>query len=187
MKHFLKSKLTLMWALLICAVAQMNAQTWTWTGEAPAAGDFYIRSNVNDVFIKATSAVDANPANATLFTLSAATNCTIAYQDNGTKYVYESAGNQSWGTTNTNKWTIANQNNNNQYYISQTDPGYSRGTRTRYIQVSASAINYPYQGFTGSNRLLMFISPAQMTAYNNYIAAWNALSPVLARSLFHSI
>lgn len=144
-----------------------HAQTWKWTGETPAAGDFYIYSAVNNVFIKKTSAVDSDPANATLFTLSAATNCTIEYQDNGTKYVYEGAGNQSWGTTNTNKWTIAKQSNGS-YYISHTDP--NRSGRTRYIQVSSTAINYPYQNFTGSNRELIFISQAQMEAYNRYLA-----------------
>lgn len=165
----MRNKLTLLFAMLLCIASKSWAQTWTWTGEAPAAGNFYIYNTANNVFLKKTSAVDSSPSNATLFTLSAATDCTIAYEDNGTKYVYESTGGASWGTTNNNKWTIQSQTGG--YYVYHRDPGYTWGNRSRYISLAADKVSYPYQSFTNANRLLCFISQAQMDAYDDFNTA----------------
>lgn len=160
---------------------------WEWIGETAAAGDYYVYNKANNVFLKKTSAVANTPSNATLFTLSGTSNATISYSDNGTKYVYESGGNQSWGTTNTNKWTI--QSLTGGYYIYHTDPGYSGwfgATRTRYISISNSAVSYPYQNFTNANRLLQFISENQMNKYgkmSDYTTAFNTAKGYLYMNL----
>lgn len=150
---------------------------WTW-GEAPAAGQYYIYSPINKVYIKATSTVTTERDDATLFTLSGSSNFTIAYDDNGsTKYVYEGSGNANWGTTNTNKWSVSKQSGG--YYISHTDPEYWT-TRTRYIQVSATGIDYPRNNYVGNNRLLIFISPAEIPAEAAYTTAWTAANALTA-------
>lgn len=154
--------------LIAVVLTGVSAQAGVWVGETPAAGDFYIYNPTHNVFLKAVSTVTTNPAEATLFTLSAATDCTIAYDDNGTtNYVYESAGNQTWGTTNANKWKI--QSNNGGYYISHTDPSYL--LRTRYINTDGSGVDYPRQNFTNNNRTWIFISKAQYEAKVNVTAA----------------
>lgn len=161
-----------------------TAGQWEWTGETAAAGSWYIYNKANNVFLKKTSAVDSNPSNATLFTLSGTSNATISYSDNGTKYVYESAGTQSWGTTNTNKWTILNQTGG--YYIYHRDPGYGWGTRNRYISLSNTAVSYAYQNFTNANRLLQFISENQITKYalmSDYTSAFNGAAGYLSKDI----
>ncbi len=161
---------------------------WEWVGENAVAGNYYIYNKANNVFLKKTSAVDNNPANATLFTLSGTSNATISYSDNGTKYIYESAGSQSWGTTNTNKWTIQSQTGG--YYIYHRDPGYRYGTRNRYIEMSSTGLSYPYQNFNNNNRLLQFISENQMSKYakvSEYTTAFNAAKKYLAADLSQSL
>lgn len=170
-------KLLFLWAMLLSLFTSVNAQNYPtdWESDAPAAGDFYIYSPTHKVFLKKTSEVDAKPANATMFTLSASSGCTIAYDDNGTtKYVYESAGNASWGDTYTNKWTIAS--NNGGYYISHTDP--ANRTRTRYINYNGSSIDYPRNNFTNNNRTWIFISAnkVDMTQQFTYSATVNAVA-----------
>lgn len=166
---------------------QEESGQWEWIGETAAAGDYYVYNKANNVFLKKTSAVDNTPSNATLFTLSGTSNATISYSDNGTKYVYESGGNQSWGTTNTNKWAIQSQTGG--YYIYHTDPGYSGwfgATRTRYISISNSAVSYPYQNFTNANRLLQFISENQMTKFGKmsvYTSAFNSAASYLSQDI----
>lgn len=160
----------------LTAVFGEPSSNWTW-GEAPAAGQYYIYSPTNNVYIKATSTVTAERDEATLFTLSGSSNFTIAYDDNGsTKYVYEGSGNANWGTTNTNKWNVSEQSGG--YYISHTDPDYR--TRTRYIQVSATGIDYPRNNYVGNNRLLIFISPAEIPAEAAYTSAWTAANALTA-------
>lgn len=157
-------------------LGSMQAQNWKWVSQQPTAGSFYLYNPANKKFLKATSTVTENINEATLFTLSAATNCTISYEDNGTKYVYESAGNQSWGTTNTNKWTIAE--NNGGYYIFHKDP--NKNGRNRYINCNGNSINYPYQNFNDDNRTWIFVTAneTELASYNRYSTAWNRLKPI---------
>lgn len=157
-------------------LGSVQAQNWKWVSQQPAAGSFYLYNPANKMFLKATSTVTENINEATLFTLSAATNCTISYEDNGTKYVYESAGNQSWGTTNTNKWTIAE--NNGGYYIFHKDP--NKNGRNRYINCNGNSINYPYQNFNDDNRTWIFVTAneTELASYNRYSTAWNSLKPI---------
>ena len=179
MKNLFKTMLSV--ALFTCAAISVQAQNWQWS--TPEAGSFYIYNPYHKVYLKATSTVTANEGEATLFTLSAANDCTIAYEDNGTKYVYESEGNATWGNTNTNKWTI--KTNNGGYCIYHKDPGYKPifgSSRNRYISYNGSGINYPYQKFDNNGRTWVFRKEGEVAAYNAYVAAWNALNKKYQRN-----
>lgn len=134
-----------------------------WVGDSPAAGQFYIYNPTHNVFLRVGSTVTNNPSEATLFKLSGGdNNVDISfYNDNTLTYVYESAGNQSWGNTHNNQWKI--ESNNGGYYISHTDPGNTR--YTRYINYNGSSIDYPREKFNNDNRTWIFISQAQMADY----------------------
>ena len=153
MKNLFKTMLSI--ALFTCAAMSVQAQNWQWS--TPEKGDFYIYNPYHKVYLKATSTVTANEGEATLFTLSAASDCTIAYNDNGTKYVYESEGDPTWGNTNTNKWTIELNKDESGYYIYHKDPGYKWSTRNRYISYKDLGIHYLYKDFgDDNNRIWVF-------------------------------
>lgn len=143
---------------LLFALMCVSAMSFAWTGVAPKAGNFYIYNVANGVFLKATSTFTGNYKEATLFTLAGTGTYTIAYEDNGTKYVYESAGNPSWGTTNTNQWTF--EANGGGYYIRHTDPSNSR--RTRYIEFNGKQVHYPREDFDDNGRRWILVAEKEV-------------------------
>lgn len=139
----MKSKFLLLFLSLFMVVGGVKA----WTSTGPSAGKFYIYNPQHSVYLKATNAVTDNIAEATVFTLSGSSNFTIAYSDNGTKYVYENKGEGIWGTSNDRKWNV--DSNNGGYYIWHYDPDktdFVIGRRARYIAYNGTSMSYPHEG-----------------------------------------
>lgn len=137
---------------------------WAWVDDTPDAGNFFIYNGAYNTFLAAPGITVSSPIAATMFTLSASTGCTIGYAEGSSiRYVYEKNGTASWGTANTNLWTIEPQEEGG-CFIYHQDPGTTL-KRNRYISMSRGSVTYPYNNFKDDQRTLTLISQRQMDSY----------------------
>lgn len=181
----MKQKVLFLMMLLCLVVGKVDAQTWTWTGETPAANGSYYLYNVGfKGFLNyegSISVVENNNPN-TLWKFSNASSGTISTSyNNKNYYIYvekTTTGGSASIRTNSATVTIAASsitNNAYKFQHTKTNGFFGLGNGTRYFNVenhtsvSAASTN-------DVNNDWLLISETQKVKYDAYIAAYNEAS-----------
>ncbi len=172
-------KLLFLWALLISTVLQVNAQTWQWTHEFAlknSATDVYFYNEGHGFFLKATSSITDNPDDATLFNIeyrreSSTDRYYISYQ-NGSNYVNQNNGSASWGTSGYG-WYFDNNRSGIVIRTREISDSNKRSISVYNNSENDRGISYP-KNDKSTNATWLIVSPDQIKASKDYIAAYNA-------------
>lgn len=154
----------MLWAMLTMSCA-MYAQTWTWTGETwkDASTRYYLRQPSGDRYVTGDNKIVDNINSAALWTISGTSGATI--QAVGGQKIHNE--DQTWTLNGT---TV----DGSQAYSFTTQVRVVFSINTYYVYISSNAINTTTSDNTASaTKNWYLISEAQVTARDNYVAAYN--------------
>lgn len=169
-----------------------TAGQWQWTGEASAAGSWYLYNVGKANFLAMQSDhkpyINTNVASATLFTTTNANSSSLKYSDGKDYYLYHSAGTVSESTTALT-WTISSYNTGYQLKTSIRE-GWSISSTTRGLvgtnAGSTCSVSKNANDYNSANGTWLFISPTQMAKYgemSDYTTAFNTAKGYLSMDL----
>lgn len=160
-------------ANFVCTAA---APATCWTPEAKAAGNYYLlnsKYNAQNNFLKATSEITTNSAEATLFTFSGTSSTTISYTEGETtKYITQNKGGQTWGTSSAS-WSIVEASADDINNLGQGS-GWKFANKNgdnydRHLSINnEGGVNYIRENWSTNFYVWNYISEAQMQAHIAY-------------------
>lgn len=183
MKRFkTKTMRFLSWALLMIAGISVQAQTWTWTGETPAAGNSYYIYTVNQKkFLNDNNGLDSSPT--ILWTIGGtfSSNYTLTSSNSKQFAMYRSGsiGNRVYNVV-TNATGQSGDNVNLESALSDGKYSIYRQSKTGSNWSGDRNVVSTSTGITRQSDASYewkFITQDQVNARAKYITAWNTLSP----------